>query len=72
MIPPTPTLVPAGTPIPIDLNVSMWQLSPNAVGLWNSFGDYTPALQTMFVVGLLILLVWTIARLMRGISEEEA
>lgn len=72
MLPPTPTAIPLGTPIPIDLDVGLWNLAPNAVGLWNTFDNYTPALQTIFFVVLLILLIWTITKLLRGISEEEA
>lgn len=71
-MPPTPTLIPPGTPVPIDFELGLWEMSPNMVGLWNQFGDYTPVLQTIFLVILLGVLVWTIARLMRGISEEEA
>lgn len=70
--PPTPTLVPAGTPIPIDLNVGLWDLSPNAVQLWNSFHDYTPVLQTIFFVVLLIFLLWTLLQFLRRSTEEEA
>ncbi len=71
MIPPTPTLIPPGTPVPIDFDLGMWQMSPNMIGLWNQFHDYTPILQTLLFVILLGILFWTVSILMKRVSEEE-
>jgi hypothetical protein len=71
-MPPTPTYIPPGTPVPINLDVGMWEMSPNVVGLWGQFRDYTPAIQIMIVGLLLVFLFWTISTLIKKVSEEEA
>lgn len=72
-MPATPTPIPAGTPIPLDIDTGgLWGVAPNVVGLWNQFEQYTPVLQ-LIVLGLLLLgLIGMIAFVVRSISEEEA
>jgi hypothetical protein len=73
MMPPTPTPIPAGTPVNLNLEGSeLWSMAPDMVGLWGQFGDYTQALQWGLIVLLLLVLMWHIASLIRGLSEEEA
>lgn len=73
MIPPTPTPIPLGTPIPLELGeVGLWQFAPQAVGLWGQFADYAPGLQWGIIILLGLVLVGLIAVLLRGLTEEEA
>jgi len=73
MIPPTPTLTPDGTPIPLNFDeLSLWQMAPESVGLWNQFNEYTPTLQWIFVALLLGFFIWAIAIKIKSLSEEEA
>lgn len=80
MIPPTPTFSPPAAPgsvmaqarnIALD-DVSLWQMAPDAVGLWGSFRDFTPVLQWVFVAILVFILFWSAVTLIKSLSEEEA
>lgn len=71
-IPPTPTPMPYGTPIPINLqNDLLWHMAPNAVGFWNQFSDYTPVLQWVLVALLLGVFVWVVAIRIKKVTESE-
>jgi hypothetical protein len=80
MIPPTPTFLPPAAPGSVVAqarqvslnNVSLWEMAPDAVGLWGSFRDFTPVLQWVFVAVLVVILVWSAVTLIKSLSEEEA
>lgn len=73
MIPPTPTPMPLGTPIPLGIGqLTLWQFAPDAVGLWGQFSDYTAGFQWAVIIVLGLVLIGLIAVLLRGLTEEEA
>lgn len=74
MIPPTPTVMPLGTPIPLEIGgqITLWGAAPELVGFWGQFHEYTPALQWIFVIGLGLALIGVLAWQLRNLSEDEA
>lgn len=73
MIPPTPTAVPLGTPIPLNLGeLTLWQFAADAVGLWGQFDDYTPGFQWAVIIVVGLVLIAAIAMQLRGLTEDEA
>lgn len=72
--PPTPTAMPPTEPIELPAlreGISMWEIAPNAVGFWNQFGEYTPAIQWILLFMTIISLVFLMMFLMRRFGERK-
>lgn len=74
MIPYTPTPMPVGTPIPLNMGgeLTLWQYAPDVVGIWGQFDDFTPGLQWGLIIIVGLVLIAAIAIQLRNLTEDEA
>lgn len=72
-VPPTPTfLPPVGTPaVSIPNDVTLWESSGEVIGLWNSFNQYTPAVQIFLILAIVVASVFIAMRIISALQNED-
>lgn len=73
-IPPTPTALPTAGAPPITLPSgvsSLWESSGEVIGLWNSFGQYTPLVQIFVILGIVIAAVFIAMKIISALQNED-
>ena len=71
--PPTPTALPPAAPVELPAlanAIDTWGVAPEVVGFWNQFRDYTPALQTMLILLVVIGLIFIIIKQVKDLGQS--
>jgi len=70
-LPPTPTLLPPGTPFfSIPTNYGLWASAPYAIQSWNELGSARTIVQVVLLIAILIAVAYILMRFGRDFTNS--
>lgn len=72
-VPPTPTLLPPGTPFfSIPTSYGLWASAPYAIQSWNTLGAAKTIIQVVLLIAIIIVFAYIVMRFGRDFSGKNA